>query len=152
MRSTRSCRRINARRADVYQALLDPDAVARWRVPNGMSAVVHEFDPQENGRFRVTLTYDTIEGTGKSTARGDTYRGRFVELVPDRSVRELVEFETDDPQFAGEMTIDWVLSGKGDGTDLIVVFDGIPPGVALADNELGTAMSLDKLAKLLEHA
>src|SRR2546426_5810830 len=36
-----------------YRALLDPAAIARWRVPAGMSSHVHEFDAREGGRFRV---------------------------------------------------------------------------------------------------
>jgi uncharacterized protein YndB with AHSA1/START domain len=150
MRSTRSCRTIRARRPDVYQALLDPAAVARWRVPLGMTAVVHEFDPRENGRFRVTFTYDAVGTAGKSGGRIDTYHGRFVELVPDRSVVEVVEFETPDPELQGEMTVTTVLSDRGDGTDVIMVFERVPPGVALADNAAGTAIALDQLAALVE--
>ena len=36
------------------------------------------------------------------------------------------------------------------GTEVVVSHDGIPPGVAVGDNELGTRMALDKLAALLE--
>ena len=150
MRSTRSCRTIRARRPDVYRALLDPARVARWRVPLGMTAVVHEFDPRENGRFRVTFTEDAVGTAGTSGARIDTYHGRFVELVPDRSVVEVVEFETPDPELQGEMTVTTVLSDRGDGTDVIMVFERVPPGVALADNEARTAIALDQLAAIVE--
>lgn len=60
--TTRIARHIHAPRAAVYRALLDARAMARWRVPNGMSSVVHEFDAREGGAFRVSLTYDGATG------------------------------------------------------------------------------------------
>src|ERR671919_2715164 len=105
MSSTRISRRINAPRPTVYRALLDPRAVAQWKVPTGMTCQVHEFDPREGGLFRVSLTYDRPTGAGKTTAQTDTYHGRFVELVPDERVVEVVEFETADPALQGKMTI-----------------------------------------------
>ena len=153
MGTTRITRRINTPRRAVYQALLDPDAVEEWRVPTGMTAVVHDFDPREGGAFRVSLTYEAQTGTGKTTAHTDTYHGRFVELVPDERVVEVVEFETEDPALQGEMTITTVLTDADDGsggTDLLGVHEGLPPGVAPADNEEGWRLSLAKLAALVE--
>ena len=80
--------RIKAPRATVYRALLDADAVARWRVPTGMTSHVHAFEPREGGKFRISLTYDEPTGTGKTTAHTDTYHGRFVKLVPNEQVVE----------------------------------------------------------------
>ena len=68
MYSTRVARHINAGPAAVYAALLDPQAVARWRVPDGMTCEVHEFDGREGGAFRVSLSYDSPDGIGKSSA------------------------------------------------------------------------------------
>jgi uncharacterized protein YndB with AHSA1/START domain len=72
MTSTRISQHINAPRAAVYHTLLDPQAIAHWRVPNGMTSHVHEFDAREGSSFRVSLTY-TTDGAGKTTARTDTY-------------------------------------------------------------------------------
>ncbi len=82
MGSSQVSRHIRAPRSVVYQALLDAEAVAAWRVPEGMTSVVHEFDPREGGRFRVSLTYDTPTDTGKTTAHTDTYHGHFARLIP----------------------------------------------------------------------
>src|SRR5919206_3423843 len=95
--STRLSQHVHAPRADVYRALLDARAVAAWMVPTGMTSHVHAFDPREGGAFRISLTYDAPTGTGKTTAQTDTYHGRFVKLVPDERVVEVVEFETADP-------------------------------------------------------
>ena len=66
-------------------------------VPSGMTSQVHAFDPHEGGAFRIFLTYDEPTGTGKTTAQTDTYHGRFVQLVPNVQVVEVVEVETADP-------------------------------------------------------
>ena len=66
-----------APRAAVYRPLLDPRPIEKWKVPDGMSCRVHYFDARVGGEFRISLTYDRPTGTGKTTARTDTYRGRF---------------------------------------------------------------------------
>ena len=150
MGSTRITGHINAPRAAVYRALLDADSVAKWRVPAGMTCQVHEFDAREGGSFRVSLTYDAPTGTGKTTAHTDTYHGHFAKLVPDGQVVEVLEFETTDPGLLGEMTITTTLAEANGGTDVIFLHEGIPGGVAPADNETGTRMALANLAALVE--
>jgi uncharacterized protein YndB with AHSA1/START domain len=148
--STRVGRRVNAPRATVYRAFLDARAVATWMVPSGMTSHVHAFDAREGGSFRISLTYDGPAGTGKTTAHTDTYHGRFVKLVPDEQIVEVVEFETMDPALRGEMTITISLAEADGGTDVFAVHDGLPPGLSTADNEAGWRSSLAKLATLVE--
>jgi uncharacterized protein YndB with AHSA1/START domain len=150
MSSTHISRYINAPRACVYRALLDPRAVEKWQVPTGMTSDVHLFEAREGGSLRISLTYDAPTGTGKTTARTDTYQGRFVTLVPDERVVEVDEFETADPALRGEMTITITLADEDGGTRLRAVHDGLPPGVSAADNELGWRLALAKLAALVE--
>jgi uncharacterized protein YndB with AHSA1/START domain len=150
MSTTRISRHIRAPRAAVYRALLDPRAVAKWKVPDGMTSEVHAFEAREGGVIRISLTYEAPTGSGKTTAHTDTYRGRFVKLVPDEQVVEVDEFETSDPALRGEMTITITLVDADSGTDLHAGHDGLPPGVAPADNELGWRLSLAKLAALVE--
>ena len=152
MYSTRVSRHVNAPRPAVYRALVDAGAIAKWRVPDGMTARVHEFDAREGGAFRISLSYDTPAGTGKSAAHTDTYHGRFVRLVPDEQVVEVLEFETADPGLRGEMTMTTTLTDAGAGTDVLVVHEGIPDQVPAADNETGTRMALASLARLVEAA
>ncbi|HUF13830.1 MAG TPA: SRPBCC family protein [Longimicrobiales bacterium] len=150
MSSTRITRRVTAPRATVYRALVDEDSVRRWMVPTGMTSQVHEFEPREGGAFRISLTYDAPTGTGKTRAHTDTYHGRFVKLVPNEQVVEVVEFETTDPALQGEMTITISLLDADGGTDVLAVHDGLPPGLSAADNEAGWKSSLEKLAALVE--
>jgi uncharacterized protein YndB with AHSA1/START domain len=148
--STRVTRHIRASRAAIYRALLDPGSVAAWRVPEGMTSTVHEFDAREGGRFRVSLTYDDARAAGKSGGHTDTYHGRFVRLVPDEMVVEVASFETDDPALAGEMTMTTTLVDADDGTDVTILHEGIPDVVPADQNEAGTRMALANLARLVE--
>jgi uncharacterized protein YndB with AHSA1/START domain len=150
MYSTRVSQYIDAPRPAVYRALVDQDAIARWRVPAGMSSQVHEFDAREGGGFRVSLTYEAPEATGKSAPHTDTYHGHFRKLVPNEQVVEVLEFETADPALRGVMTMTTTLTDADSGTDVLVVHDGIPDAVPAADNETGTRMALANLARLVE--
>jgi uncharacterized protein YndB with AHSA1/START domain len=150
MYSTRISGHVNAPRAAVYRALLDADAIAKWRVPAGMSSHVHEFDAREGGSMRVSLTYDGPSHTGKSASHTDTYHGHFAKLVPDELVVEVFEFETEDPALRGTMTMTTKLTDADGGTDVLIVHDGIPDSVPAADNETGTRMALANLAEFVE--
>ena len=150
MSSTRVARHIDAPRSAVYRALLDARAITTWRVPAGMSSHVHEFDAREGGWFRISLTYDVPNGSGKTTEHTDTYHGHFVTLVPDEQVVEVLEFEAADPALRGSMTMTPTLTDADRGTDVLVLHEGIPDAVPAADNETGTRMALENLAHLVE--
>lgn len=150
MTSTQSTRLIRAPRDRVYDALIDPDATARWRFPAGMTCHVHEFEPREGGALRVSLTYDAPDRAGKTAGRTDTYHGRFLELVPNELVVEVDEFETTDPALRGEMIISIRLHDAEGGTELVAVHDRLPPGISPADNEAGWREALARLASLVE--
>jgi uncharacterized protein YndB with AHSA1/START domain len=141
---------MSAPRPAVYRALLDAGAIAKWRVPAGMSSRVHEFDAREGGSFRISLAYDAPAETGKSAPHTDTYHGHFAKLVPNEQVVEVFEFETADPGLRGQMTMTTTLTEAADGTDVLVVHEGIPDKVPVADNETGTRMALANLANLVE--
>jgi uncharacterized protein YndB with AHSA1/START domain len=150
MVTTELARHIRAPRAAVYRALLDPDDVQEWMVPEGMTSEVHTFDAREGGGFRISLTYAAPASAGKTSAHTDTYHGRFVRLVPDTEVVQVIEFETDDPGLQGEMTVTYSLADADGGTALTGRHENLPPGVKPQDNELGWSMSLGKLAALVE--
>lgn len=113
-----------------------------------MTSLVHAFDAREGGSFRISLTYDELEGIGKTTAHSDTFHGQFVKLVTNERVVEVVEFETKDPALRGEMTV--MLSDADRGTIVYAVHDGLPRGVPAAGNEASWQSSLAKLAALVE--
>ena len=152
MYSTTASTVVPAAPATVYQALLDPDAVAIWRVPDGMRGTVHELDARVGGRIRMSLTYDDPEAVGKTAGATDTYAGTFIELVEGERVVEEVAFELGDsvdPALAGTITMTTTLREVAGGTEVELRMDGMPDAVPPADNEAGTRMALDKLAQLV---
>ena len=147
--STHLVRHLDAPRSAVYRALLDPAAIRIWMVPDGMTSEIHAFDARVGGAFWVSLTYEAADAVGKSSAHVDTYHGRFIELVTDERVVEVMEFETTDPAMQGLMTVTFTLADAGAGTVLRAVHDNLPPGLSPDDNQLGWNLSLDKLARYL---
>src|ERR1700730_1887042 len=125
--STQVSKMIKAPRKAVYQACLDPDAVASWRAPDNMKGQVHVFDAREGGRFRMSLTFQDPKHSpgGKTSEDTDTFQGRFVELVPEEKIVWVTEFESQDPGFAGEMRITFNLADADGGTDVCVVCEDI---------------------------
>ena len=132
----------------VYAALTDPRAVSEWMHPDDME--VHAFDARVGGPIHVSLTYADPTRAGKSSARTDSYRGRFTELVPFERVAQTLAFDTADPAMRGEMTIRFRLIPTPEGTELTARHEDVPPGIAPADNDLGWRMSFDRLRRLLE--
>ncbi|HEX4554597.1 MAG TPA: SRPBCC family protein [Xanthobacteraceae bacterium] len=143
---------IKASRDAVYQACLDPDALTSWRVPDNMTGRVHAFEAHEGGTYRMSLTYQNPAHSpgGKTSRDTDTFQGRFVELVPDEKIVEVVTFESHDPGFAGDMKITTLLADASEGTRITILCEDIPTGVRPEDNEKGCQQSLRKLAALVE--
>lgn len=125
-----------------------------WLAPDTMQGKLHIFEPHEGGRIRMSLTYrdpsDAPGGRGKSTDDTDTSEGAFVELKPNERIVQVFEFESDDPDFAGQMKMTWTLADADGGTQVTVLCEDIPKGVRLEDNELGSQQSLQKLAAFVE--
>jgi uncharacterized protein YndB with AHSA1/START domain len=138
----------------IYQALLDPQAVAAWRAPDGMKAEVLAFEPRVGGEFRMALTFTSSVHAlpGKTTAHSDVARGRFRELVPDRRVVEEVEFESDDPTMAGTMVLTTTLTPAAGGTEVTIACRNAPAGIRPTDHEIGMTSSLANLARFVERS
>ncbi|WP_368911317.1 SRPBCC family protein [Taklimakanibacter deserti] len=143
---------IKASPSRIYEALLDPAAIVRWRPPKGMTAEVHAFDARPGGRFRMSFIYaERRSGTrGKTSEDADMFEGRFLELVPDRRVVELIEFQSDDPAFAGQMTVTTSLAPVAGGTEVTITCANVPPGISAEDHAVGMASTLANLATYTE--
>ena len=74
------------------------------------------------------------------------FQGRFLELVPDKRVVEIVEFESDDPAFAGAMTIITTLAVVPGGTEVTIRCENVPSGIWLSDHQEGMTSTLENLA------
>lgn len=149
-RSTQASQIINAPREAVYRAFLNPEALASWLAPDTMTGHIETFDPHEGGKFRMSLTY-LDDSRGKTSENTDTFEGTFAELVPNEKIVWVTEFESDQPDLAGEMKIIWTLADADRGTEVTVLFEDIPKGISLEDNETGSKQSLRKLSAYVEH-
>src|SRR5262245_7627958 len=118
MSRTDSASRIVAAPPDrVYGALVDPEALAEWLPPTGMSGRFERFDLRPGGGFRLVLTYaDASSAPGKATAESDIVEARFIEVVPGARVVQAVDFVSDDPAFAGTMTMTWQVTVADGGS------------------------------------
>lgn len=135
----------------VYGALVDPDALTTWLPPQGMTGELEHFDPRPGGSYRMTLTYlDAPASGGKTTADADVVEVRFVELVPPGRVVQAVEFVSDDPAYAGTMTMTWAIAAVTGGSRVTITADGVPEGVSAEDHAAGLCSSLDNLVRFLE--
>jgi uncharacterized protein YndB with AHSA1/START domain len=153
--STNVSRLIKAPRERVYQAFMDGESLAAWLAPGTMKGQVHTFEPRNGGKIHMSLTYQNIEESpdgkgGKSSADTDTFQGRFAEIVPNEKIVWLVEFESDEPEFAGEMKLTWSFVDADGGTEVTVLCENIPRGIRPEDNEEGSRSSLEKLAAFVE--
>lgn len=139
---------IPASRERIYAALLDPSALEAWLPPDNMRGRVLEFDAWPGGKFRMELTY--LDGsTGKTSEHSDITEVTFVELQPGERIVQRVVFNSDDPSFAGTMTMTWSLVETSGGTTVEIRADDVPAGISPDDHTSGLASSLNNLADYL---
>jgi uncharacterized protein YndB with AHSA1/START domain len=135
----------------VFAALVDPDALAVWLPPPGMSARFERFDARPGGSYRMVLTYaDASTGPGKTTADSDIVEACFIDIVPGVRVVQEVTFVADDPDLAGTMTMTWEVTATEDGTRMDIRAEHVPAGISAKDHAAGLASSLANLAGHVE--
>jgi uncharacterized protein YndB with AHSA1/START domain len=141
---------IHAPLADVYAAMTDPTALVEWLPPEGMTGRFEHFDLRTGGTYRMILTYaDAPAAGGKSGVDTDVVQARFVEIAHDRCVVQAVDFQSDDPCFAGTMTMTWAVTEADTGTRVDMTADDVPPGISAQDHAAGMQSSLKNLARYL---
>jgi uncharacterized protein YndB with AHSA1/START domain len=135
----------------VYAAFVDQQALLAWLPPDGMTGKFERFDPRPGGSYRLTLTYADASGRrGKATPNSDVVEVRFVDLVPGVRVVQAADFVSDDPAYAGTMTMNWELIPVDGGTRVDIIANDVPDGVSPEDHTMGMTSSLANLADYLE--
>jgi uncharacterized protein YndB with AHSA1/START domain len=149
---TRTSTVISARPEELYAAFLEPTAVVDWLPPPEMTGEIHEFDARVGGGYRMSLFYPPDERAFRcKTSDGeDIVNVRFVELAPPRRIVEAVSFVTTDPASFGEITLMATFEEVSGGTEVTLVFENLPPGLRAKDNEAGSHLSLEQLARRFE--
>jgi uncharacterized protein YndB with AHSA1/START domain len=117
-----------------------------------MTAKLHKFDLRAGGGYQMSLYYPSSEDNprGKTSENEDRYTARFVELTPPKRIVEAISFDTQDPALSGEMIMEVTFEAEDSGTKVSILFRDIPPGIHPEDNEAGTQMTLEKLARYIE--
>jgi uncharacterized protein YndB with AHSA1/START domain len=150
-RADKASRVIAARPDRVYAALVDPEALAIWLPPDGMTGRFERFDLRPGGSYRLVLTYaDDSGGPGKASADTDVVDARFVDVVPGVRVVQEVDFVSDDPAFAGTMIMTWEVAAADGGTRVDITAADVPDGISAHDHAVGLASSLANLATYVE--
>ena len=135
----------------VWAALVDPGALMAWLPPGGMTGRFERFDARPGGSYRMVLTYsDTSGAPGKATAESDIVEARFVDILPGERVVQAMDFVSDDPAYAGTMTMTWEVTAAGAGTRVDIVAKDVPDGISAEDHAAGLASSLRNLAAYVE--
>jgi uncharacterized protein YndB with AHSA1/START domain len=80
----------------VYRAFIEPDALAKWLPPNGITATVHELDAKVGGTHRMSFR-------NFATGHSHSFGGTYLELSPGKRLRYTDKFE--DPQLPGEIQV-----------------------------------------------
>jgi uncharacterized protein YndB with AHSA1/START domain len=149
---TRTSKLIRARPEEVYEAFMNPAALVEWLPPGEMTGEMHAFYARVGGGYRMSLFFPPTERTfrGKTSDREDMVTVRFVELAPPRRIVEAVNFHATDPALLGEMTIEVTFEEVSVGTEVTFLCKNLPPGLRPEDNEAGTRLSLEQLARRFE--
>lgn len=126
-------RTFDAPRERVFRAFTDPDELAQWFVPEGMTAEVHALEPEPGGAFVVSWT------DGENRIDNE---GTYVEVVENERLVAVEQIP------AGELRIAYEFRDVDDGTEVIVTQDfpgPVPDGAAE-----GWASILDNLEDVLQ--
>jgi uncharacterized protein YndB with AHSA1/START domain len=149
-RTDRASRVIDATPEAIFAAWTDADALVAWLPPDGMTATAEAFDLRPGGSYRMVLRYvDKSTVAGKSTADSDVVEARIVELVAGERLVQEVDFESDDPAFAGTMQMTWQVSAVDGGSVVEFIAADVPAGISAEDHAAGMASSLENLARFV---
>src|ERR1700742_3413636 len=150
-RTDRASRAIAAPLESVWSAFVDPGALAVWLPPGGMTGRFERFDARPGGSYRMVLTYSDASGApGKATEDSDIVEARIVDVVPGERVVHAVDFVSDDPAYAGTMTMTWAVTAGDAGTRVDIVGGDVPDGISGEDHAAGLSSSLTNLAAYVE--
>ena len=136
--------------SSIYQAFMDPKALVSWLPPEGMVGELEEFQAFEGGKYKMALTYiETNYTAGKTSDNVDVVQAKFLKLIKDKQIVQQIEFESDDPSFAGKMSMSWNLRVVPGGSEVTVICENVPEGIQQDAHEEGLNSTLANLDAFL---
>lgn len=128
---------IDAPRAEVFKALIEPEKLNKWL------STAASVEPRSDGRYSYGWKYPV---DGREVAGGPT---RILEIVPNEKL------VTDWPDWRGDATVPmttvtWLLESVGKGTRVTLIHSGFTRTTDISDYTPGWADFLEKLKALVE--
>ena len=117
-----------------------------------MTGKMHNIDLRVGGGYQMLLFYPQSgkKSRGKTSEKEDRFTSRFIELTPHKKIVQAITFDSSDSVFSGEMVMETTFEANAFGTRVPILFKNIPRGIRPEDNEVGTELSLEKLAQYVE--
>jgi len=111
-------RTIKAPRTRIFSAFRDADTLTQWFTPDpGITVEALEYLFEQDGRFR--LRYLMPDGRTPCVA------GVFQEIEPSRFIRMTWEWQAPDPLENVPMSVNFRFLDVADGTEVVVIHEGI---------------------------
>ncbi len=134
-------RRIAARPAIVFEALVTAEGIASWWGPDDLPVIFATVDPRVRGRFRVR--FRRLDGGEHECA------GEFLEIVkPERVVMSWRWDAGGEPDEAGnESRLEFNLRAIDTGTELTLIHSALRSEASAHSHEGGWAGALEKLLR-----
>jgi conjugative transfer pilus assembly protein TraH len=106
----------------LFRAFRDPEMLASWRAPEGMTARIERFDPRIGGGYRVVLTYAEDTGQHGKSARARMWRrcGSWSWRRTSASSRRFADWASVMRARVGDVYMRW------DPADKVPLFTAIP--------------------------
>jgi Activator of Hsp90 ATPase homolog 1-like protein len=109
------------------------------------------FEFREGGFYRMRLSYNQPNHSpGKTSENTDEVEVRFLKLIADKRIEQVVNFNSQNSDFAGSMKITWVFAAVSQGTEVTVRCENVPEGIRPEDHEAGLTSTLENLAEFTE--
>jgi uncharacterized protein YndB with AHSA1/START domain len=139
---------LNHPREKVFAAWMDPEALAQWYGPEGLSIESHEADIREGGVWRFDMV-GMFEGQEQRFAN----LMRFIQIVPNERI--LVDYGTPEPDDPDRFHMLVTFDVQGDGKTVLTMRQLHPSRerrqAVLAFNAVEYGLqTLDKLATYLD--
>ncbi len=150
-RTDRASLLVHADADRVFAALTDEGALTQWLPPKNMTGRFERFDMRTGGSYRLVLTYrEPSGGAGKTSTDEDVAEVRIARLDPGERIVQEVDFESDDPAFAGTMRMEWRIEAGSEGTTVEIQATDVPDGIRADEHAEGITSSLANLAAYLQ--